>query len=106
MKTEKRGGVRTSLTKKLSTENIIKQLKFTIMAKFVTYQREAQFTSAIETYTGVYNLEESAKHNGYVEIYHPIINNAVMMGIYHTNAFNIVEIPEIIGLNLQGNIPL
>lgn len=31
MRTEKRGGVRTSLTKKLSTENITKQLKITIM---------------------------------------------------------------------------
>jgi len=77
-----------------------------IMAKFVTYQRESQFTSAIETYTGVYNSEKSSKYNGYVEIYHPIINNAVMMGIHHTNAFNIVEIPEIVGVNWQGNTPL
>ena len=31
MKTENRGGVRTSLTKKLSTENITKQLKIIVM---------------------------------------------------------------------------
>lgn len=31
MKTEKMGGVRTSLTKKLSTENITKQLKIKVM---------------------------------------------------------------------------
>lgn len=77
-----------------------------IMAKFVTYQREAQFTNVIENYIGVYNSEKSAKYDGYVEIYHPILNGVVMMGTNHTNAFNVVEIPEIIGVNWQGNAPL
>lgn len=75
------------------------------MAKFVTYQRES-LTNVIEFHIGVYNAEKSAKYNGYVEIYHPIINNAVMMGIHHTNAFNVKEIPEITGVNWQGNTPL
>lgn len=76
------------------------------MTKFVSYQRRAQFTNAVENYVGLYNAEKSANYDGYVEIYHPILNGVVMLGTNHTNAFNVVEVPEITGLNWQGSNPL
>lgn len=59
----------------------------------VSYQREKQFhPGEIENHIGIFDEIASSKYNGYVNIYHPIIDGTIWFGVCHTNAENIQEI--------------
>ena len=46
------------------------------------------------SYTGVFDLEMSSKHD-YVKIYHPVIEGNIMLNISHSNAENVKVVSTI-----------